>query len=248
MRKRMLVIALMLFAAGKVLAAPDLILFDGEVFTADTSRPYAEAFAVKDGRYIAVGTTAAIRALAGSSTRLIDARGRRVIPGIIDAHIHVDLPSTGRNIHLVGPPFPGPTPDETLAAVTDAVKAGPGWLSGVTGYPVFNDPRDWRAALDAVAPANPVLLVGCCGHAMMLNSRAIEALGIMDDVEDPIGGRWGRTPTGRLNGQVYESAAIWVSRRMAAMDPTARILATSIRHVADLYAHWGVTSVNQMAH
>jgi predicted amidohydrolase YtcJ len=70
----------------------------------------------------------------------------------------------------------------------------------------------------------------------------------MDDVEDPIGGRWGRTPTGRLNGQVYESAAIWVSRRMAAMDPTARILATSIRHVADLYAHWGVTSVNQMAH
>jgi predicted amidohydrolase YtcJ len=104
---------------------------------------------------------------------LIDARGRRVIPGIIDAHIHVDLPSTGRNIHLVGPPFPGPTPDETLAAVTDAAKAGPGWLSGVTGYPVFNDPRDWRAALDAVAPANPVLLVGCCGHAMMLNSRAI---------------------------------------------------------------------------
>jgi predicted amidohydrolase YtcJ len=247
-RKQLVALGLGLLMAVQVFAAPDLILFNGDVFTADARHPHADAFAVENGRYIAVGTNAAIRALAVPSTRLIDAGGRRVIPGLIDAHIHVDSPMPGRSIDLAGPLFPGPTADETLAAVADAVKAGPGWLSGVTGYPVFNDSRDWRSALDAVAPTNPVLLVGCCGHAMMLNSRAMEALGVTDDIEDPIGGRWGRTATGRLDGQVYENATIWVSRRAAAMDPIAQRSAGSIRRVADVYARWGVTSVNQMAH
>lgn len=248
MVKQLVALGLGFLVAAQVFAAPDLILHNADVFTADARHPHAEAFAVENGRYIAVGTNAAIRALAVPSTRLIDAGGRRVIPGIIDAHIHVDSPLPGRSIDLAGSPFPGPTPDETLTAVAGAVKAGPGWLSGVTGYPVFNDSRDWRTALDAVAPTNPVLLVGCCGHAMMLNSRAMEVLGITDNIEDPIGGRWGRTATGRLNGQVYESATIWVARRAAAMDPTALLSAGSIRRVADVYARWGVTSVNQMAH
>jgi predicted amidohydrolase YtcJ len=248
MSKRLVAIGLGILVTVRVFAAPDLILFNGDVFTADARHPHAEAFAVEDGRFIAVGTDAAIRALAVPSTRLVDAGGRRVIPGIIDAHIHVDSPMPGRSIDLAGPPFPGPTADETLAAVAAAVKAGPGWLSGVTGYPVFNDSRDWRSALDAVAPTNPVLLVGCCGHAMMLNSRAMEALGIADDIQDPIGGRWGRTATGHLDGQVYESATIWVARRVAAMDPEASLSAARIRRVADVYMRWGVTSVNQMAH
>jgi adenine deaminase len=68
---------------------PDLILHGGKFTTLDPSRPEAEAVAVKDGRYAAVGTAARILPQAGAGTRIIDLGGRRVIPGLIDSHTHV---------------------------------------------------------------------------------------------------------------------------------------------------------------
>jgi predicted amidohydrolase YtcJ len=236
-----LLIALACVAAAH--AAPDLILVNGKVFTSDAGHPIAEAFAVTTGRFTAVGSTATVRRLAGPSTRIVDAGGRRVIPGLIDAHMHIDPLPPGRPIAL-----PAHSDFEAiLTAVTAAGRSGPGWLSGDMSVDAFNNPRVNRDALDAAAPGNPVMLVITPGHTALLNSRALEALGIEDDIEDPIGGRWGRDASGRLNGRAYESAFTLVSRRAAALDPNVALAAALMRRTAEVYLRWGVTSVDLMA-
>ncbi len=248
MRLLALVAVLASALAFPALAAPDLIVVSAKVFTADPARPYAEAFAVEKGAFSAVGTDAEVRKLAGPKTRVIDVGGRLVVPGLNDSHIHVGRAPAGRMIEIPGPPFPGPSAEATLSAVTKAAaEKKPGWIFMVTGYPVFNDPRNWRDALDAVAPDNPVMLVGCCGHAMLLNSKAFAVLGIAETVKDPIGGGWGRDSKGRLNGHVIEAAQYLVSRGAAGPDPSGEADAAVILQTADRYAAWGVTSVGQMA-
>jgi predicted amidohydrolase YtcJ len=245
---RVLALFAALFLAGPAMAAPDLIVVGAKVFTADPARPYAEAVAVEDGAFVAVGADAEIRKLAGPNTRVIDAGGRLVVPGLNDGHIHVGREPVGRMIEIPGPPFPGPSAEETVAAVAKAAaEHRPGWIFMVTGYPVFNDPRNWRDALDAVAPDNPVMLVGCCGHAMLLNSKAFAVLGIAETVTDPIGGGWGRDAKGRLNGHVVEAAQYLVRRAAAGPDPSGERDAVVVLRTARQYAAWGVTSVGQMA-
>lgn len=248
MRLPALVAVLALAFAGPVLAAPDLVVVNARVFTADPARPYAEALAVEKGAFTAVGSSAEIRKLAGPATRVVDAGGRLLVPGLNDSHIHVGREPAGRMIEIPGPPFPGPSAEETLAAVAkSAAENKPGWIFMVTSYPVFNDPRNWRDALDKVAPDDPVMLVGCCGHAMLLNSKAFEVLAITETVTDPIGGAWGRDAKGRLNGHVVEAAQYLVRRAAAGPDPTGELDAVVIAATAKRYAAWGVTSVGQMA-
>ena len=139
-----------LAVTSPVRAAPELILINGKVFTSDAGRPAAEAFAVTKGRFTAVGSTAAVRLLAGRSTRIVDAGARLVIPGLIDAHVHVDPPPPGRPILFPDPPFPKSETEAILGSVAAAAQSGPGWLSGDISVAVFNDPQAGRAALDAI--------------------------------------------------------------------------------------------------
>jgi predicted amidohydrolase YtcJ len=248
MRLPALLAVLALAFAGRALAAPDLVVVNAKVFTADPARPYAEAVAVENGTFTTVGSSADIRRLAGPATRVVDAGGRLLIPGLNDTHIHIGRPPEGRLIEVPGPPFPGPSAEATLAAVAKAAsEKKPGWITMVTGYPVFNDPRNWRDALDMVAPENPVMLVGCCGHAMLLNSKAFEVLGIAETVKDPIGGGWGRDEKGRLNGHVVEAAQYLARRGAVAADPTGSLDAAEVSRVSKASAAWGVTSLGQMA-
>ena len=226
--------------------APALVLINAKIFTADPERPYAEAVAIEDGRFTAVGTTAEIRRLVKPGTRVIDVGQRLVIPGLIEAHAHVDLPLPGRSMLPSDLPYPGADAEQTLAGVEADANAGPGWIHGTTDA-VFDDPRNWRHALDAVAPANPVLLTGWAGHTAILNSRALDALGIAETVSDPIGGRWGRDHAGRLDGRAYEAAVVIVLRRVMAPDLTADGEAQNLQRAAAVYARWGVTTVHHMA-
>jgi hypothetical protein len=91
------------------------------------------------------------------------------------------------------------------------------------------DPRNWRAALDAVAPDTPVMLRPWWGHGMTVNSRALQLLGIRDRDSDPMGGWYGHTADGQLNGRVREGAAAFSA-------------------TGEQYARRGVTSCHQMAH
>lgn len=183
---------------------PDLILHGGRILTVDASFSIAEAAAVAGGRFVAVGRSAAIRRLAGPSTRVVDLAGRTVVPGLMDNHLHsagggpgVDL-SRARSI------------DDVLRAVASRVATtGPG------GIVISNS--DWHEAqleeqrlplrddLDTVSPAHPVVLVRG-GHEYIVNSAALARWKIDERTPEPEGGRISRYPNRRLNGELVDRA------------------------------------------
>jgi len=241
-----MVAVLLALAAGEVRAG-ELYLVGGRVFTADPQRPAAEAVAIRDGRILAVGTSAEVRALAANAPpgALRDLGGRRVAPGLIEAHGHAGPALPGRSAPMPNLPWPGPTPDEALKAIAEAVRQGPGWVEGEIGPLVVNDTRNWRQALDAVAPDDPVVLRPWWGHGTLMNSAALKALGVAEDVRDPLGGWYGRDAAGRLDGRVRETPEWMLMRRRGAAIDQATATA-AYRATAALYAGWGVTTYHQM--
>jgi predicted amidohydrolase YtcJ len=229
--------------SAAALAAPNLVIVNAKVFTADPAQPHAEAIAIEGGKFTAVGTSADIRALAGLATRVIDAGGRLVTPGLVEAHVHLGWNLPSPPLRLPGLPFPGPTADQTIAAVQAAARTPGDWISAWIGPSVATDTRNWRNALDAVAPDRPVLLRGFWGHTTIVNSTALKRLGISDDIQDPLGGWWGRDADGRLDGRAYEGAED-LEGRAAPPDPAR--LGIEFREAAQRYARWGVTSIHLM--
>ncbi|MCC3157945.1 amidohydrolase [Hymenobacter sp. 15J16-1T3B] len=241
--------------AGQVAAAqtpaPDIILTGGKVFTADARQPYAEAVAVRGERVVAVGTTAAISRLAGPRTRRIELRGRTVVPGFNDAHDHLPhTVPTGRHFAFPAAPLvPGPGPQQVLDTLARLVQRTPAgtWLQGDIGLLALTDPAFRRAALDRVAPEHPVMLKPPWGHGNILNSKALQLLGIPDDAPDPVGGRYERLPgTQRLSGLLSEYADWNARRQWHATLPDADWARELQQYGAEALA-LGITSVQDMA-
>lgn len=184
----------------------DLVVLNAKVATMDPNNPYAEAVAVKDGRIVEVGTTGAIREWIGRFTQVIDAAGRRLIPGLIDCHMH--LLGYGFALEQV-PAHEARTLDELAALVRAAVERSPAgtWIQG-RGW----DEELWggklpdRALLDAVAPDHPVIINRRCGHIAVANTRAFEQAGILDTTTVAEGGVIDRDGAGYPTGILREHA------------------------------------------
>jgi predicted amidohydrolase YtcJ len=187
----------------------DLVVLNGKVFTADTRSSLVEGFAIKDGRFIAAGSSAAMRAHVGAATRVVDLGGRFVTPGLADGHLHgvsggpgIDLAET-RSL------------DELFAVVGRAAK-------DVQPGAVIISNSDWHEAqlkekrlptareLDQYAPVNPVVLVRG-GHEYVLNSAALAKWGISKQTQSPAGGEIGKDEDGELNGELVDNARSLVS-------------------------------------
>ena len=159
-------------------AAPDSILFNGKIFTSAAARPYVQALAIRGERIVAIGDSAKIRSLAGPGTKQIDLGGRTVIPGINDAHNHLEV-SPADTVELQ---FESLNPSwtevkEALAgAVAKAHNGAP--LLAYIGPTVFSDRDVARDSLDQIAADHPVFLASVTGHAYILNSRALALVGI----------------------------------------------------------------------
>ena len=206
MRALYLPAILLCLAAPAWAQAPDTVLLNGKVVTLDARSTTQEAIAVRDGRIIAVGTTADIRKLAGPATRVIDARGRTVIPGLIDSHLHAIRAalSFSTEVNWIG----ARSLEEALGRIRAASRTmKPGsWLIVAGGWNVQQfeeNRRPTQAELTAVAPNNPVYVQLGYGWAM-LNPLAHKTLGISSETDLPAGGRFERdasgTPTGAVTG------------------------------------------------
>jgi hypothetical protein len=229
-------------------AAPDLIIVNAKVFTADPGRPSAEVVAIEDGRIVFVGNADEAQPMAGPETRFIDARGRLLVPGLVEAHAHAGPGPAGTRIDIPGSLWPGASGEEVLAAVRAAVaRGGEGWLVATIGPAMMSDERDWRSALDEAAPGRPVMLLPWWGHGTTVNSRALALLRIGEDAKDPPGGWYGRRADGRLDGRIREGAEIAVIRRLASEASSAEA-AAAFREESRELTRMGITSVHQMAH
>lgn len=225
----------------------DLVLTGGKIFTADPAKPWAEALAIRGDRIAAVGTAGEIRALAGvgSATRVVDLGGRVVIPGINDAHVHA--PDVW-DPQFVKVEAKDPTIAQAVAAIGEAVKTHPPgtWLSLQMGGEWYDDPKATRAAFDKVAPAHPVWTNDMGGHAKLLNTAALKALGIDQTAADPPHGAYGRDPkTKQLTGWMHEAANWRNARKLEDAMPDDAI-AQALAKFESRALRYGITSVQNM--
>lgn len=183
---------------------PDLIIHNARVVTLNAGAPLAQAIAIAGDRFVAIGSNEEVRRLAGSATRLLDLGGRTVIPGLGDNHYHgigggpgVDL-SRARKL------------DDVLraiaerAAVTpqrDVIVTNSDWHEGQ----LTEQRLPYRDDLDRAAPDHPVVVVRG-GHEYILNSAALRRWKIDERTPAPAGGKIGRYPDGRLNGELVDRA------------------------------------------
>ena len=185
---------------------PDLILVNGRVYTSDPAQPAAEAFAVRDGRFTAVGRSDDIRHLATARTTVLDAKTRTVVPGFIDAHTH---PAWGGIEELLGVNCDLRSIDEIKDAIrARAGKTPPGaWVLGFK----YDDTRTrdgrriTREDLDDASPDRPVQVKHRGGHLSWYNSKAFAAAGVTTSTPDPPGGVFVKRD-GQLDGCVAEKA------------------------------------------
>lgn len=208
----------------------DLVLFGGAIYplagdapAAGQPEPVVEAIAVRDGRILAAGSARDVRRLAGGSTRLVDLDGHTVVPGFVDAHVH--LSGIGRRLHEAN--LEGTTSwDEAVARVQDAARsAAPGaWVRG-RGW----DQNDWAVrefpdhqTLSDAVPDHPVYLRRIDGHAAIANARALALGGVGAGTADPAGGRIVRRPDGTPTGVLVDGATELVSRHIPPPTPAER--------------------------
>jgi predicted amidohydrolase YtcJ len=186
--------------------AQALIIENARVYTMDREVPHANAIAIRDGRIVAVGSKEDVGLLPGG-VRRIDAGGRAVIPGLIDAHIHfLDYARSLSKIELDGVA----SKEKALALVAGRAKElgpgkwvlGGGWNNNQWGSPEYPTRHD----LDRVAPENPVLLTRKDMHSCWVNSLALQRAGVTRDTPDPPGAAIGRDAEGEPDGMLYESA------------------------------------------
>jgi predicted amidohydrolase YtcJ len=185
----------------------DLVVINGKVLTIDKDNPSVEAVAVKGEKILAVGSTNQISAMIEKGkTKVIDARGRMVIPGFNDAHVHFG-PIDPDYIELRYTTDPSIITEKVRAQVA---KSKPGELisGGHWEHEMFTD-KKWptKELIDNVSPNNPVVLSRADGHSVLVNSFVLKASGITKDTPDPFGGVIQKDPvTGEPTGILKENA------------------------------------------
>ena len=189
--------------------AADTVYTNARVYTVDAANSWAEAFAVKDGAFIAVGSAAEMQQYTDDQTDIVDLEGRMVMPGIHDMHAHLSQAGT-KELFECGFPFSLGV-DEIVTQVSEcAQNATEGeWIRGGQWAMELldSDTPPARAMLDAAAPNNPVLLIDSTVHAVWVNSKALEMLGVDDDTADPVGGVIERDDKGAATGVLFDNAA-----------------------------------------
>jgi predicted amidohydrolase YtcJ len=183
-------------------AQPDAIFYNGKIITVDSGFTIAQAFAIRGDQYVAVGTDAAIRPLAGANTRLVDLKGASVIPGLSDNHDHLyNSAKVMRGIDLVGA--------TSTAEVVRRLRDGFG--KAKPGETVFGS-VGWRAPLtrkdlDQISADVPIVALRARRGAAVMNSAALKKAGISKDVQSYMGKEIPKDSSGELTGETPDYPA-----------------------------------------
>jgi predicted amidohydrolase YtcJ len=211
------------FVVSSVAAQParaDIVFKNGNIYTVSDTRPKAQAVAIRADRIIFVGSNVGVQRYVGPKTRVIDLKGKTVVPGMTDAHHHL----FGVGFREITLNLEGITSlEDFLAKVKTRVdQAKPGeWVTGRGWIETFWKPAVFptRADLDRIAPNNPVFLDRADGHGAVANSAALKIAGIDRNTPNPFGGEVSKDKSGEPNGMLLDAAQDLVQRHIPG--PTA---------------------------
>ena len=231
---------LLMAATGLANAPADLIIRNAHIVTVDPSFSTASAAAIRDGRFIAVGSDAAVLKTKGPRTRVIDLDGQTVLPGFNDTHVHLtagkDLETQVDLTHIRS------IKEIQSAIAARAKQAKPGeWIVGTRGwweYQLAEGRLPTRADLDAAAPDNPVSIPG--PHYVIVNSLALKLADVTRDTPDPQGGQVYKDSTGQPTGLLMDNAGRFVRKFMPKATDAQQV--AGMKRVLALVNSHGLTS------
>jgi predicted amidohydrolase YtcJ len=232
-------------ATAQAKPAADLIVTHAKVWTVDRTQPVAEAVAVIGERIVAVGTNAEVNAWRGPATREIDAKGKLLLPGFNDAHVH--FVDGGRQLDSVQL-NDASTPEEFKRRIAERAKITPKgeWVEGgdwdETKWPVPQMPT--HQLIDDVTGDTPVLVSRYDGHVAFANAAALKLAGVSAATPDPAGGTLLRDAQGNPTGILKDAAMGLVSKFVPPLTHEQRMKAArrALQHAASV----GVTSFQYM--
>ncbi|UCF42207.1 MAG: amidohydrolase [Gemmatimonadota bacterium] len=222
----------------------DVVLFSGRIWTgSETGSPAPTAVAIADGRILAVGSDHDVVRFVGPPTRRIDLEGRRIVPGLMDAHTHF----IEGGFELAGVQLrDAATPQEFVRRIAAFAAAHPdGWVTGGTwDHELWGGELPRRDWIDSITPATPVFVSRLDGHMGLANTAALEVAGVTADTPDPDGGAIVRHEDGRPTGILKDAAMGLVSRVIPARSEPEldRALQAALAHAVER----GVTAITDM--
>ncbi|MDQ1472365.1 MAG: hypothetical protein QOJ99_3845 [Bryobacterales bacterium] len=219
----------------------DVAVINARIYTVNPKQPRASAMAVRQGLVAAMGDD--ISRQIGPATKVIDAHGAAIIPGLIDSHGHVE----GLGTFLDDLDFRGVASEQEIAdrVRTAAKTARPGeWILGRAWDQNLWPSRQFPTSesLSAAAPDNPVALTRVDGHAIWVNRKAMEMADLNAATQDPAGGKILRDPSGKPTGVLIDRARGLVEKKIPA--PTQEQVEHRIRQALEQCARLGITTVH----
>ncbi|MBW1843110.1 MAG: amidohydrolase [Deltaproteobacteria bacterium] len=226
----------------------DILIHNARIYTVGESNPWAQAAAIRDGRFVYVGDNAGVHAFHGPDTLSFDLGGKMVLPGLIDSHTHPGYiaiqgnEDTSKNL-----PYPA-TQAEILAWLGDFAAANPEPELIVTGnwqVDIFGVEGPHKEDLDAVVPDRPVILLDDSGHSQWVNSAFLKQIGVDKDTPDEVPGVsfFSRDANGEPTGWVKEAGMLRHFSINGALLPEHHELVERMERVVHHLSRSGVTSL-----
>jgi len=244
-------IFLLFLVAGQVSAAADatgapqageadVVYNNGLVYTVDAVRMRAQAFAVRDGKFLAVGSDADMKSVTGKDTRVVNLHGKMVMPGLVDAHIH----ALRGALTALGLAFPVTSSVDDIKAalkkfIADKKLKKGDWVEGAKWQHDYHKLN--AKMLDEVSPDNPVFLHDWTNHLAWVNSAALKAAKITKDTPDPQGGVIDRDSSGNPTGTLHDKALGLITAVMPA--PKPEVVEQRAQWIFNKLNSYGITSV-----
>ena len=231
----------------------DLIVSNAKVYTVDSRMPRADAFAVKNGRFVAVGNLDEMKGLSGRMSRYFDAKGMIVLPGFIDTHNHGGGEELLYEV-LVGNPYE--VEFVTIDSIVEKLQARartlpPGtWVQGFFHDDTkLKDRRQLnRLDLDRVSTEHPVVVHHRGGHTAFYNSKAFQMAEVTKNTPNPYGGTFDKDEKGELSGRVTDLAThlidkVGTRQRFEPAEKDRRVL-EGVAFMSQKFVQYGLTSVH----
>ncbi|MBT2663282.1 amidohydrolase [Bacillus sp. ISL-45] len=222
----------------------DYIFNNGEVITIDSKNRIAEAVAVKGNKIIAVGTTEEMEDFRSASTTIIDLEGKTLMPGIIDAHIHLTIYGTNLlGVSCIEPHIQ--SLEDLFIDLRKKVQETPkGQWVRAWGFKESNlreNRYPTREELDEISKDHPIVIIRTCNHTSYVNSKALEIAKIDENTPDPEGGIIEKNKDGSLTGRMIENAHMQVFQYASYSNEEIR---KGMQLASDEFIKAGITSIH----